>query len=103
MLRTPILRDMVDTLLAAEAAALPDALWLPLGPKAEAALDHLAAHGGLAADRILHGLPHPSGANAERIAYFLGNKPRAALSAKTRPEPIDAAREALRRQLRGMR
>jgi len=38
-------------------------------------------------------LPHPSGANAERIAYFIGGKPRARLSVKVDPDKLDAARE----------
>lgn len=37
-----------------------------------------------------------TGANAERIAYFLGRKPRQQLSAKTDPDKLDAARRALR-------
>jgi hypothetical protein len=46
--------------------------------------------------RVLEGLPHPSGANAERIAYFLGRKPREMLSAKTSAASIDAARERIK-------
>ncbi|MBX6370199.1 MAG: hypothetical protein IRZ04_19675 [Rhodospirillales bacterium] len=99
MLRTPLLRRMVEVQLAEEARALPGALWLPLGPKPTAALVHLAELGVIDRDRILDGLPHPSGANAERIAYFLGRKPRTALSAKTRPAPIDEARERLTARL----
>lgn len=95
MLRTPFLLKMVETLLAAEARALPKALWLPLGPKPTAALRRLVSLGVLDADRVLEGLPHPSGANSERIHYFLGRKLRTALSPKTVPDPIDRAREAL--------
>jgi hypothetical protein len=50
-------------------------------------------------ERVLEGLPHPSGSNAERIAYFLGRKNRGALSSKTNPEKLDRAREVLRRQV----
>jgi hypothetical protein len=99
MLRTPVLRRMVETYLADEARALPNALWLPLGPKPAAALQHLASQGIIARERILDGLPHPSGANAERIGYFLGRKAREALSVKTVPEPIDQARMALRTRI----
>ena len=99
MLRTPILKSMIETHLAAEVRALPEALWLPLGDKPAAALRHLASQGLLSTDRILDGLPHPSGANGERVAYFLGRKEASALSAKTRPGPIAAARENLRAQL----
>jgi hypothetical protein len=99
MLRTPALREMVETHLAAEARALPGAVWLPLGPKALAAVRHLVDLGVLDGTRVLEGLPHPSGANAERIAYFLGRKPREALSAKAPSGPIDSARASLRLQL----
>ena len=54
------------------------------------------------AERILHGLPHPSGANAERVAYFLGRKERAALSSKTNGAQLDAARQALLAQMDGL-
>lgn len=95
----PALRAMVETHLAEEAAALPRAVWVPLGGHAEASLQHLVDHGLLDQDRVLSGLPHPSGANAERIAYFLGRKPREALSSKTNAARIDAAREALLRRV----
>lgn len=95
MLRTPMLKGMIDTFLAEEAKALPDALWLPLGPRPAAALHHLVSAGLLAPDRVLEGMPHPSGANGERIKFFLGLKSRSELSSKTRPEQIELAREAL--------
>lgn len=103
MLRTPALRRMVETHLAEEARAMPRAIWLSLGNKPAPALRHLAALGILDPDRILEGLPHPSGQNGERVAYFLGRKARAALSTKTRPEPLDEARERLTAQLARVR
>jgi hypothetical protein len=99
----PILRKMVDTHLAEEARALPRAIWVPLGGHAEAGLKHLSDAGLLDPTRVLAGLPHPSGANAERIAYFLGRKPRASLSVKTNPDRIDAARDRLQRQVAGLK
>jgi hypothetical protein len=39
----------------------------------------LVRKGVLDAARVPNGLPHPSDANAERIAYFLGRKARDAL------------------------
>ncbi len=99
MLRTPFLRDMIETYLAAEVRVLPDALWLPLGPKPTAALQHLVSLGVLPASRVLEGMPHPSGANAERIKFFLGLKPRAELSRKTRPDLIERARATLLAQV----
>ena len=44
----------------------------------------------LSAARVLSGLPHPSGANAERIAFFLGRKKREDVSSK-----VDADRFAV--------
>lgn len=95
MLRTPMLREMIDGCLASEARLLPDALWLPLGPRPTAAIRYLIAQGALRANQVLEGLPHPSGANAERISYFLGRKARALLSSKTHPDKLDQARTAL--------
>lgn len=37
-------------------------------------------------------MPHPSGANAERIAYFLGQKNRETQSAKTNADSLDKAK-----------
>lgn len=99
MLRTPLLRAVIETHLAAEARLLPDALWLPLGPKPAAALRHLVSLGALSANQVLEGMPHPSGANAERIKFFLGQKARADLSVKTRPDLIEMARDLLRGQI----
>lgn len=99
MLTTPLLQAQLLDYFAAEAGALPDAVVVPLGPKVGLALDWLAARGVLDAGRILHGIPHPSGANAERIAYFLGRKDRAALSRQTNGAQIDADRLALRAKM----
>lgn len=87
------LRERVVAAVAAGASCRAAAV--RFGPKPAATLAHLAGLGILDPTRILDGLPHPSGANAERISYFLGRKPRAALSSNTRPEPIDEARERL--------
>jgi hypothetical protein len=99
MLTTPLLQAQLLDYFAAEAGALPDAVYVPLGPKVGLALDWLAARGVLDPGRILHGIPHPSGANAERIAYFLGRKDKAALSRQTNGAQIDADRLALRAKM----
>jgi len=96
MLETPLLREIIDFALVQEAKQLPEAVWIPLGPKPAATLRHLAAQGWLNPDRILEGVPHPSGANAERISYFLGRKRAELLSKKTNPDQIDRARDTLR-------
>jgi hypothetical protein len=99
MLTTPLLQAQILDYFALEAGATPDALYVPLGPKVSLALSWLARRGVLDEARILHGIPHPSGANAERIAYFLGRKGKAALSSRTNGNQIDADRLALREKM----
>lgn len=89
----PWLRTMAETWLAEELRRMPEALVVPLGPKVAAIVRHVAQMVGLKPDRIIDGLPHPSGANAERIAFFLGRKPAEALSARTDPVRLVAARK----------
>lgn len=102
-MRHPMLMSMIETHLAEEARALSQAIWVPLGRHAEAALLHLAARGDLDRTNVLAGLPHPSGANAERIAYFLGRKARENLSVKTNPDKIDADKRKLVDQIQQLR
>jgi len=90
---------MIDACLADEARRLSKAVWLPLGPQPARALDYLCSRGLLDRKQVLVGLPHPSGANAERVAYFTGRKTREALSSKTNPVTLDAARIKLRGQV----
>ncbi|MFC0250654.1 hypothetical protein [Massilia consociata] len=102
MTRKAFLRDQVLRWFAEEAKLLPEALYVPMGGSVGDALDWLAAQGVIRPERILHALPHPSGANAERVAYFLGRKDRAALSGKTNGAQIDAARAALQAQMEAL-
>jgi hypothetical protein len=103
MLATPFLRHWVDTTLTEEAGALRGAVWIPLGSKPTAALHYLASKGLLDAGQILDGLPHPSGANAERVHFFLGRKRKADLSSRTSPEPIEHARVVLEARIARLR
>lgn len=91
----------VDSWFAGECRVLPNALFVPLGPAALWACERHIAGGLLRDNQVLRGLPHPSGANAERIAYFLGRKPREKLSKKTRPELLDVGREMALRCVAG--
>jgi hypothetical protein len=99
MLTTPLLQAQILDYFAPEASVTPDAVYVPLGPKVSQALSWLARRGMLDEARILHGIPHPSGANAERIAYFLGRKQKATLSSRTNGGQIDADRVALRAKM----
>ena len=95
MTKHVLLKKQLTTYFAEDVEALPKAVFIPLGDKVAEALHYLADRGVLDHSRILGGLPHPSGANAERIAYFMGRKPRHELSVKTNPDKLDEAREAL--------
>ncbi len=99
MATQPFLREQVLLHFAHEAAQLPDALYIPMGGSVAEGLGWLAREGVIRRDRILHGLPHASGANGERVAYFLGRKERAALSSRTNARQIDAARATLLAQM----
>lgn len=102
MTRQPLLREQLLTHFGEDVKALSKAVFVPLGDKVAEALQFLANQGLLERNRILDGLPHPSGANAERIAYFLGKKKREDLSAKTNPDKIDEARKAIVRQIKAL-
>lgn len=95
MTRHTLLRDQLMTHFGEDIKTLPIAVFVPLGDKVAEALHFVAEHGLLDRKRILDGLPHPSGANAERIAYFLGRKSRGALSAKTNADKLDQARDSM--------
>jgi hypothetical protein len=96
LLTTPLLREQLMTGFAAQAATLRQAIFVPLGGTAGAAVEFVAEKAALDDKRVLAGLPHPSGANAERIAFFLGRKPREALSSKVEPERLIAKRTELK-------
>jgi uracil-DNA glycosylase len=100
LLGTPILMDQVRRWFAEEALMLRHAIFVPLGPKVAEAVEAVAGQAGIDPGRILTGLPHPSGANNERIAFFLGRKPRADLSGKVAPDKLLSARHALEARIR---
>lgn len=94
MVSNPLLRSQLEQYLLPELGQLGSStLIVPLGPKVEEAMSFAAKAGTISQEQVLGGLPHPSGANAERIAYFLGEKPADKLSAKTNPVKIDLAKE----------
>lgn len=94
-LRHPLLKALIQQHFVPMAQALPRAIYVPLGPVPTKVLDRLVANGHLRRQQVLAGLPHPSTANAERIAYFVGSKARHLLSAKTDPDKLDRARADL--------
>jgi hypothetical protein len=99
MTATPALRELLVSCLKEEALALPNAVWIPLGPTATAGVEWVIQQGALNRANVLIGLPHPSPASMERIKYFLGQKLKSDLSIKTEPIRLDAARERLTAQI----
>lgn len=94
MISNHLLRSQLENYLLPELAQLGSTPFIvPLGPKVEEAMNFAVKAGVISQEQVLGGLPHPSGANAERIAYFLGEKPADKLSAKTNPVKIDLAKE----------
>jgi hypothetical protein len=102
MVTNVFLQAQLQKYFAREAMQLKHAVFVPLGPKVHEGLRSLARAGVIDGQRILGGLPHPSGANAERIAYFVGRKQKAALSVKTNAAQLDAARDALVSQVESL-
>lgn len=94
-LRSSNMRQWLEQYTGQELSQLPDAVLVPLGPKVSAMLEHLATIGLIKSSQILTGLPHPAGSNAERIKYFLGQKPAHLLSSKTNAAALDTAREVI--------
>lgn len=102
MVTTPLLRAHLSRWFGAEIAALRSAIFVPLGPKVAEALESVARERDIDQRRILAGLPHPSGANAERIAFFLGRKDKVALSTKVAPDKLTAARAVLDAKIKAL-
>lgn len=96
MLSNQVLRNQLERFLLPELENFDDkTIYIPLGPKVEEALKFCIQRGAIKPEQVLSGLPHPSGANAERISYFLNEKTKESLSVKTNAEKIDSARKAV--------
>lgn len=80
----------------------PNAVLLPLGPKVRHYLEKVVK-GTNFENRLLPELPHPSGANAERIAYFLGRKSKETLSSKTNSEKLDNSKKEMKKILKSLK
>lgn len=86
------LYEFASPLSIEEIKQAPQALILPLGPKVSAYFQKILK-GSEFENRLLPELPHPSGANNERIAYFLGKKKKEDLSEKVNPEKLDSIKQ----------
>lgn len=99
MLNSQMLKTMLETWTGEELRLLNDALIVPLGDAASEALSHLVNERILDASRVVFGFQHPSGANNERVSYFIGRKDKAALSTKVNADKIDTDRGRVLRVL----
>lgn len=95
MLKNELLKQHIDDYFIPMIQQLPNAIYIPLGKGVDEVLNYVSSLGYFNDQQILAGLPHPSGANAERIKYFLGEKPRDQLSRQTNPEQIDSAKSQI--------
>ncbi|KAB0628747.1 hypothetical protein F7P75_02940 [Acinetobacter gandensis] len=100
MLKNDFLKQHIYDYFIPMVLQLPNALYIPLGKGVDEVLNYISNLGYLKQEQILSGLPHPSGANAERIKYFLGEKPRHLLSTQTNADQIDINKEQLLQRLR---
>lgn len=99
-LTNPMLKDMLETCMERECNQLASTTYyIPMGQGVDTALLSLCHKGILDRRQLIIGLPHPSGANAERIAYFLGNKSKDKLSGQTNADKIDTAKITVMSQL----
>ena len=99
MLKNAFLYDQIQQHFLPQIEILADALYIPLGQSVIDVLNHLSNLGYLKPEQILQGFPHPSGANAERIQYFLAQKQQQDLSRATDPIKIDQAKAKLIQQM----
>lgn len=89
MLKNEFLKQHINTYFLPEIAQLSNAVFIPFGKSVIEVLYFLTSLGYLNTEQILDGFPHPSGANVERIQYFLAEKNASELSAATNPVLID--------------
>lgn len=102
MLRNEFLKQHIEAYFLPEIAQLASAVYIPFGQSVTEVLYFLSSLGYLRPEQILDGFPHPSGANAERIKYFLGEKNASELSAATNPVLIDQAKLQLLAKIKAL-
>ena len=104
MVKHPQLKQVVETVLGDELAQFDKStIIIPLGQAVEDALMLLAGKGVISSAQVLQGMPHPSGANAERIKFFVEEKSEADLSIKTNSALIQSRRQLAQSTITAMR
>jgi len=101
MTRTPLLRRYLQEHFVREVEQLPNAVFLPLGPKVAKVLATLVREGLLDGNRVEAGLLHPSGNCTYRINYLLSDR-QGAIPHATNPTPYDEGRRSFRERYLGI-
>lgn len=101
--RSPLLSEQIEKWFAREVETLREAIFVPLGTLPRQVMADMVKTGRISAERVMESLPHPSGANAERIAYFLGTKPAERCSPKCDTRRLDMLKEQALEQVRRLR
>lgn len=102
MTKHALLKQQIIDGFGHDVKALPNAIYLPLGDKVAVGLNMLVDLGLMDKTKIIEGLPHPSPANSERIAYFLGKKAKADLSGKTNAAKLDSQKAAILAKMKSL-
>lgn len=95
LLRSPMLKSLLMERFLPSVQAIPNAKLLALGDVPFEALNWLADQGYIDGKRILGRMPHPGGANIERIKFFLGRIRPGAASVKCDEAKLTVMREHL--------
>jgi hypothetical protein len=98
MVTNQLLQAQIKKHFLEDVKKLPNAMFLALGSNVAVALDSLVKQGLVDDRQIIGEIPHPSGANVERVAYFLGQKQNP--SEKVDTKKMDANKKALLTKLR---
>lgn len=98
-MRLEPVRRWVERYTLREISDLSKAIIVPLGDVVGVTLQALMRERGMDDRRLLSGLPHPSGANAERIACFMGTKLPEDASSRTDGYALVEARTRLAEQV----
>lgn len=74
ILKNSMLQSFLSGYFVPQAAAVQEALIIPLGKGVEEVLQVISSKGIIKKENILLGFPHPSGANGHRLRQFEENK-----------------------------
>lgn len=96
MTKHPLLQKYLLNNFVAEVNALPNAIFVGLGPQVQKTLNWLIEQRLLRSDRVIGGMLHPSGNCTYRINYLIGDR-RGPIPYATNPVPYDMGRRAFQK------